>query len=171
MGRPFPTGGRSGEMQRMRPDVRGFVVSASFALIFLALTALVVYFYWSLGLAIDVVQWRNSLLPISLVLIGVFTVLFASWSYSSAIFGNSKMFTRFLAHTSLGSQLFSMFLGLDVVSATYLLSNLLLSRSGLLSYFLPICSWQDCVFYAFVLSQLASSFCAALVAVLVKYLA
>jgi len=154
----------------MRPDVRGLVVSASFALIFLILTTLVVYFYWSLGLVIDVAQWRDSLLPIGLVFIGVFIVLFVSWNHSSAIFGDSRRLTRFSANTSFGRQLFAMFLGLDVVSATYLLSNLLLSRSGLLWYLLPICIWQDCVFYAFVLSQLASSFCAALVAVLVKYL-
>jgi len=155
----------------MRPDVRGFTATASFALIFLALMALVVYYFWGLGLEIDAAQWRESLLPIGLVLIGVFATLFASWGHSSAIFGNSKGLAKFSAHTSLDRQLFSMFLGFDAVSATYLIVNLLLSKSGLLSYFLPICSWQDCVFYAFVLSQLASSFCASLVAILVKYLA
>jgi len=155
----------------MRPDVRGFVVSASFASIFLILVALVVYSYWSIGLVMDVVQWRDSLLPIGLVSIGVFTVLFVSWSHSSAIFSNSKRLTRFSTRRSLGGQLFATTLGMDVVSAAYVLSNLLLSGSGLLSYLLSFCPWQDCVFYAFVLSQLASSFCAALVAVLVKYLA
>lgn len=158
-------------MQRMRQDVREFMFSASFASIFLALVALVVYFYWGLGLVMDVAQWRDSLLPIGLVFIGVFTVLYVSWGHSSSIFGNSKRLTRFLAHRSLGGQRFAPFLSMDVVAATYLLSNLLLSRSSLLSYLLPICSWQDCVFYAFILSQLASSFSAALVAVLVKYLA
>lgn len=162
--------GRSDMVQRMRQDVRGYVVSASFALIFLALVALVVYFYWGLGLEMDAAQWRDSLLPIGLVSIGVIAVLFASWGHSSKAFGNSKRLTRYLAHGSLGGQPLATYVGMDVVSAAYLLSNLLLSRSGLLSYLLPFYPWRDCVFYAFALSQLAASFCAALVAILVKYL-
>jgi len=154
----------------MRQEVRGYGVSASFALIFLVLVALVVCFYWGLGLVMDVAQWRDSLLPIGLVFIGSLTVLFASWGHSSAVFGNSKRLTRFSAHRSFGGKLFATFLGMDVVSAAYLLSNLLLSRSGLLSYLLTYYPWQDCVFYAFVLSQLASSSFAALAAVLVKFL-
>lgn len=152
-----------------RPNPRGFITSASFALAFLALIATVAYFYWGLGLVLDLTQWSSSLLPIGLVLVGALSVLTASWSYVSNVLNESKRLTRFAASTSLGRQLFSKSIGWEVISATYLLANLGIYWLRLPSLLLSICIWQDCVFYAFVLGQLASSFCVTFVVALVKY--
>jgi len=158
-----------GEMRRTRSDSRGLLISIALALTYLTAVASVVYFYWGWGLVLDASSLSYSLLPIFLVLMGVFLVLMTSWRYASDVIRNAKGWMRLAARSSLSAQHFSALLAWAIVCGTYLLANLLMSGLGLASSLLSLCAWEDCVFYAFVLSQLASSFLVAFVSFLIRH--
>jgi hypothetical protein len=155
------------ESSRLSKDPRNLGVSALFSVTYLAMIASVLYFYWGIGLELGGAQWTFTSLPSGLVFIGVLAVLVTSWGHASEAFAGSR-FTRALDRLLIGKVPFPKLLGWEAVSATYLLANLGLTQPWLLSLISPLCIWQDCVFYAFVISQLVSSFCVAIVTFIIE---
>ncbi|MBO3804111.1 MAG: hypothetical protein JTT11_09660 [Candidatus Brockarchaeota archaeon] len=147
----------------MRSGLDSAVVPSLCCLAFAALVASVVGFYWGMGLPLEPGGWSSSLIQVFLVSFGTFAVLAASWRVLSMEQG-SKRLSRFAARAKLGRKNFAALIGWEIVSAAYLLPNLSLAALGFADLASAHFPWQDSLFYAFVLSQLASSLCAALAA-------
>jgi hypothetical protein len=79
----------------------------------------------------------------------------------------SKRLSRLLVRVKIGRKIFGMLLGWEIVSATYLLANLGLATIKLFDFTSFLFTWQDSIFYALLLSQLASSTCVVVVAGLI----
>jgi hypothetical protein len=127
----------------------------------------VIAFYWGLGLPIELSEWSTCLLPEFLLLVGVLTVLAASWRALLEDLSGSKRLSRLLVRVKIGRKIFGMLLGWEIVSATYLLANLGLATIKLFDFTSFLFTWQDSIFYALLLSQLASSTCVVVVAGLI----